>query len=275
MRLHKKPIMHVSNPAVIESSVGGAALNSASIAAYHGLETILVSPVGDDIYADNIRQTCKNRNIKAHLPEIKNHTTGLYTALIDPGGDVLIGAADLFIYDTITPEWLNTHLADYKQKNYGLFLTSNLSKMCIREVIDQFEFVAAACISPAKAKRLIPFLDRIDLLFCNLKEARSLCALKDANAKQLAHTLYALGVKSGIISDGENALTYWHLGKPKTLNVPKLDKGELVDVNGAGDALAGAMLAGIGKQQDFQISLIKALRVASYSLTHKGPYPYG
>ncbi|MGB7285699.1 MAG: PfkB family carbohydrate kinase [Salaquimonas sp.] len=266
MRLEKPSLMGVSNPAKIEMSPGGAALNSASIAAALGLDTSLVSPVGGDLYGEHLVSVCKDRRIEPRLVSDVQFPTGIYSAIFEPSGEIVIGASDLGIYDTIDDEWLNKNLPQCD----GLFLTSNLREEQLLKAVSKAIFIAAATISPAKAKRLKPVLSQLDILFTNLGEARALSDLADADALVLADWFIAQGVKSGTLSNGGNDLIYWHNEKIGQSQVSR--PVSLADVNGAGDALAGAVLAGLGTGLEFSEAVKLGLAAAAFSLSHSGPF---
>lgn len=266
MRLHAPSIQGVSNPANIESYPGGAALNSASIAAALGLDASLVSPIGSDLNGNNLVTVCEDRGVRPCLIATNSNPTGLYSAIFEPNGDILIGASDLGIYNIVDPNWIDAHLPKCK----GLFLSSNLSEPVLIEAVQRANFVSAATISPAKASRLKSILGKINLLFTNKGEAGVLSGITSDNRKNQAQWFIDHGVQSGTISDGANDLLYWDQGEIfflKTLPVSKI-----VDVNGAGDALAGGVLAGLGRGYDFEESIKLGAAAAAFSLSHSGPY---
>ncbi len=266
MRLNASSIMGVSNPAKIELIAGGAALNSASIAAGLGIHTTLLSPVGDDLNGRFLVSVCSDRGINPLLIPTPGHTTGIYSAIFEPDGDILIGASDLTIYDCIDNAWIDTHLPE----DCGLFLNSNLPGPQLLHVCAKADFVAAATISPAKAIRLLAILPQLDILFSNLGEARVLCGSQEFSALECAKWLIDKGVAAGTVSDGSNDLTYWQGNEVGSLPVRKTEK--IADVNGAGDVLAGALLAAFSRGRDFTDAVAFAISAASHSVQFEGPY---
>jgi len=270
MRLKQAPISGVSNPALMEISPGGASLNAASIASALGLQCAIVSPVGADVFGGELVSACRERGIEPLLVTLEGEATGLYSAIIEPGGDVVIAASDLSIYDRIDKQFLSRHLAPALYKDDGLFLTSNLSEAALAALAGQERFLAAVTISPAKAARLRGMLSSIDLLFTNLGEARVLSEMKGADSEQLCHWFISKGVKSGTISNGEHDLYCWYDGEIFIMAGRAIET--IIDVNGAGDALAGGVLAGIRGGMDFHQAVEQGMKAARFTLGHHGPF---
>jgi sugar/nucleoside kinase (ribokinase family) len=272
-RLRQPPVAGVSNPANLESCAGGSALNSASVAAALGLDCVLVSPVGTDAFGEHLVDICRERSIDPVLVAIKNASTGIYSAILDPEGHVVIGASDLSIYDRIDEDFLTEHLLPVINEKDGLFVTSNLPETSLAELARSGHYIAAVTISPAKAPRLRGILDRIDLLFTNLGEARTLAQKPDSDGRSLCEWFVSKGVASGCISDSSNDLFGW---SPEGVHCVANEKMHaIVDVNGAGDALAGAMLAGICRGMAFDDALRQGMNSARFTLGHDGPFQPG
>jgi sugar/nucleoside kinase (ribokinase family) len=271
IRLNDGPVFSVSNPATIELSPGGAALNSASIAAGLGLKTTLVSPIGEDASGQLLRTVCRNRNIGDALVVVEAGATGIYSAILDPAGSVVIGAADLSVYDSIHEPWIETNLADLKHMRSGIFITANLQPHLIKTACAGFGTIAAVTISPAKAVRLAPLLSDIDILFTNCTEANVLIGETGAPGDELAGILFEKGVGCGVISDSGDPLWLWDGDRVQALTPPEPEA--IVDVNGAGDALAGACLAALAKGLPMDQAVGHAMEIATATLAHSGPFP--
>jgi sugar/nucleoside kinase (ribokinase family) len=99
--------------------------------------------------------------------------------------------------------------------------------------------VFAIAVSPAKAVRLKPFLSQIGMVFTNKAEALALTDLPaDAGAVSCVQALRNLGVNGAMISDGSGPLIGFDRNTTLELQPPGIDA--IVDVTGAGDALAAA-----------------------------------
>ena len=275
LRLARPAVMGSSNPVTARAIPGGTALNSAGVAASLGMNCLLVSPIGEDAAGEVLQGICRERGIGDGLVVTPGANTGSYTVLIEPDGEVLIGAADMAIYDGIDAAWLERHLALHQAGAKGLFATANLPAGALSFLASHKEpgpvFLAAAAVSPAKAPRLLPLLDGLDLLFANLAEARALAGEENADAPTLARLLAARGVRAGIITAGSNPVTFWN-GTQSGMIAPR-PVANLVDTNGSGDALAGAVLAMLAKGHSLESAIGTGLEAAAVCLAQNGPYP--
>ncbi|MCB1385438.1 MAG: hypothetical protein KDJ80_05815 [Nitratireductor sp.] len=271
LRLDAPARLGVSNPAKVENLAGGSALNAAGVAAAIGLDLTLLSPIGADAGGAILHETCAARGIGDRLIEMPGHATGLYSVLIEPDGNVLIGASDLALYETIDTAWLKTHLRPLMDGGTGLFLNANLSGAALEAAVAMADFVAAATISPAKAARLSPVLAGIDLLFANLAEARALAGEETATAEAAAAMLMERGVGAGAVTHEADPVTGWSEGRIRTTKPPRVDR--IADSNGAGDAFAGGVLAALAGGRGFAAALDTGIAAAGLCLRAEGPYP--
>ena len=88
-----------SNPGVIVQTPGGAGLNTASACASLGLSAGLVGPVGADEQAELLHRTLARRGIADGLVAMEGSRTGIYAAILACDGDLVLGVADLALYD--------------------------------------------------------------------------------------------------------------------------------------------------------------------------------
>lgn len=90
-----------SNPATAVESPGGVGRNIAENLARLGSEVTLVAPMGDDAAGTVLAQHCEQVGIVLHrLPT--PHSTGRYVAVLDAGGELLVGVSDMAATDTLT-----------------------------------------------------------------------------------------------------------------------------------------------------------------------------
>ena len=271
-RLEAEPILHVSNPGRFVRQPGGAGLNAASAAAALGLSSTIAGPIGDDAEAVELKQLIVKRGISDALHALPGQRTGSYTAIMAPDGSMVIGLADLFIYELVDASWFATHCGEALEASDCWFVSANLTEDTLADLASKVQdrTLAAATVSPAKSVRLKPVLGELDLIFTNLAEARALTGLYTVNGSHLAEALATGGVKAGIISAAEDPLTWWDGNKSGTLMPPPVET--LADVNGAGDALAGAALAALAQGRPMEEAA--RLGIAAAQLTLCVPEPF-
>jgi sugar/nucleoside kinase (ribokinase family) len=243
-RTFEHPRPGVSNPGRLSRRPGGVGLNTASTLARLGVETWLAGPIGADADGEAIQRALAERGTGDMLAVVPGHSTGTYTAIVGPDGDLAIGLADLAGQEAIDADWLNAQCGEALSNAHSWFLTANLSESTIAALARRTggRFLAAAATSPAKAVRLKPVLATLGLLFCNQREARALCGTENADSRELAAIFRTAGVATGLISNGGRELVGWDTSAIVGIEPPQVSK--IADVHGAGDALAAGTIAG-------------------------------
>ena len=224
-----------SNPATVRTDFGGVARNVAHNLVRLGCDVRLVSRVGDDAYGRSVRAHVITAGMEAVFTVSQANPTASYTAILEPTGELVIGLADMDIYDEITPAVLEPVLPQLRGCDLW-FLETNLPGETISWLLDAAGEIPVAvdAISVAKAHKLIPLLPRIPLLFCNAAQAAVLAEGRSTAAVP--------GAPSGVISAGELGIAVWRDGQHRTF--PALSAAPR-DVTGAGDALVSGTLYGL------------------------------
>jgi pseudouridine kinase len=255
-----------SNPGQFKETPGGAALNVSSSLKALGADVKLSSILGEDRAGYAITDAMNARGVElAAQSSPDGATTACYTAIIDPTGDLIIALADMDIYDKLLAQTVEIERTDW------LTVDANLSLSTIEAVTTRTAaHKAALTVSAAKAARLRPVLDRLDVLFTNRAEAAVLCALApDTPMPNLANALAALGTRRAVISDGASSICVLDQRETAFVDVPPTDG---LDVTGAGDALAAGCLFALGQNASMLKAVNLGVRTAQAILTVSGPY---
>ncbi len=125
-RIFAPAVIHASNPGTVTARPGGAGLNSASTAASLGAAAVMASPIGPDAHGEILRQTLAARGIADALVTVEGLRTGTYTAIIEPDGSMLIGLADLAIYESVAAGWFFDNCGPALETSGLWFLNANL-----------------------------------------------------------------------------------------------------------------------------------------------------
>lgn len=251
-------VPRASNPVRREHRAGGVAANVARSArrrarasADAGREVVLVTALGDDADGEWLRATLRDEGVDCRARRLADRPSGRYTVVHDARGELHLGLADTGIVETLSATSVRAALDELRPA--ALVLDANLSGDCLGELLggrpaapgdDPLAGVprVAMAVSPDKAARLTGRLGRIELLFCNRREAAALTGLGvDAPLDALSDALGALGTRRLVLSDGAAPLLVRDGERRTRIAVPPVT-GALVSVNGAGDALAGATL---------------------------------
>jgi pseudouridine kinase len=267
-------VMRRTNPARLTESLGGVAANIARHLAATGLNVrfIGVQPAAhapamqdrlarcgiDAVFvnpaAAEIAKNAPEDELAADMP--------VYTALLDADGELVIGAASLSIYDQVTPEIILT-LPDLARTSPEgpVVIDANFPAEVLAALADRVADTIplyAAGTSLQKIDRLAAILGNVDALVLNRAEAGALLmhlanasivtgssivkSGQDADAASMAATLSRCLRNNGgvLVSDGGALAAYSFAGDTVTAIPPEIN---LVNANGAGDAMAAAFFA--------------------------------
>ena len=258
--LHAPMVPGSSNPGTVRTSLGGVARNVAQNLARLGCDVLLCSRVGDD---DAGGRVIAQRLDTSLITVSQICPTASYTAVLEPCGELVIGLADMDVYDELTPAVLAPTVPRLREAGLW-FLDANLPAATMAWLLEQAEVpVAADAVSVAKSPRLLPLLRRIAYLFCNVAQAAALSGGLFAGPGGAAEALQALGSRSGIVSAGSAGIAvYERAGIALMPALPAAPR----DVTGAGDALVAGTLYGLSQQRDLRAAARLGLAAAAIAV---------
>lgn len=277
-------VAQASNPVRWTQRVGGVAANAACVAA-RTLEppshkyVEIVAAVGDDGTAAQLQKALQLAGVGTRLEVFPGQSTGRYTAVMTHDGELHIGLADVSLAERLgEPD--NQPSTDFHGFQ-AVLVDANLSEHYLKTIAAKAQrhrvLLAAMSVSPVKTLRILSIAKEIDLLFCNRREALSMNPHLPATASltELADGLCQAGFTQLVLTDGSSPLLVQDTFQRVQLTVPPIESTR--NVNGAGDALAGASFAAwtngmtlVEAVQD--IGLVQAAMVVRGD--HKAPLVY-
>ncbi|TWG94821.1 pseudouridine kinase [Mesorhizobium sp. J18] len=232
-----------SNPVTGRRSFGGVARNVCENLARLGVETGMVSLLGEDD---------AGRALAAHLRNLGIDTAGIswrhgaataeYVAVLDTDSSLVVGLADMGIFDSLDTRVLESAWPNIAAANW-VFCDCNptsdfLHHLTARRHSARFRLAIDAVSSP-KVQRLPERLEGIDLLFLNMDEAVAYLGIRNLSPEDAALALLERGAGEVVLTLGSRgALAAGDDGVILCEAVPC----EPVDVTGAGDALIAGTL---------------------------------
>jgi len=254
-----------SNPGTMREEVGGSAFNALRNAVACSVKGSLFSVRGGDAAGLRVAREAADWRIVDLSATFLDRATPSYTAILDRNGDLVAGLADMALYDlALGRQMRRRSLRDAVAACDAILCDANMPA----EGIERLARLAgkplyAIAVSPAKAVRLTGALPRLACLFMNRREAAAVADRDTEDVDELAQALMARGLRAAVITSGGGAVTVMQGRELLSLEVPKA--GAVVDVTGAGDALAGATVAALMRGMD----LLDAVRegVARATLT--------
>ena len=240
-------VMGTSNPASGVESFGGVARNIAENLARMGATVSLITAVGNDSSGRALLAHAESVGIDVRgCLRLDDAGSGTYTAVLDRDGQMVVALADMALYDRITPAFLDTR----QQQRAGASLIVadlNLSMEAIatlqRDAARDSVSLILVAVSEPKMNRLPASLLGVRLLILNEGElaARAGRALHgDAELAAACRELQAQGAGDVVVTLGARGVLFTVPGGgAERLDAPP---AEVVDVTGAGDAFAAAVV---------------------------------
>ena len=228
--------MHDSNPGHIITSPGGVGRNIAENLARLGVDTCLISSVGNDLYGNQIIDKGIDAGINMdNVAKIDNKPTSTYLSILDDQNDMLVAVSDMEIVETIN---LAPHLRLINNASL-IIADTNLTELTIDEMVKALpsQPLFIDTVSTTKAVKIIPFLDKVHTLKANYAEAAVLSG-DETDIEKIAASLHHKGVERVFITLGADGVFY---SDAETCGTLKKETRNIVNTNGAGDAFTAAL----------------------------------
>jgi pseudouridine kinase len=234
--------LHTSNIGRVTTGYGGAARNVAEALARLRVPVRLVTALGDDPDGQAVAEATAAAGVKVEpVAAGPSSRTASYTAIFSGAGDLVIGLADMAVLEALTPAALAAPLASWDARTL-VFADANLPAGTLSWLAGRKAGpLAAAAVSVQKSQRLQPILAAIDLLVLNRLEAEAILG-KPGPPDRLTTDLARAGAAAGLLTLGSDGALAWQGGERHP--VPA-QAARVRNVNGAGDAAAAALLAGL------------------------------
>lgn len=262
-----------SNSAKTEQSGGGVARNIAENLARLEMSVSLLSAIGED--HEGIWLLDRLKPLVDTTPSIIIPTcrTGTYTAVLDKKGEMKIALSDMGINDDLDVEIIESRWGYFTSAKM-VVLDTNFPSVILTRVIEKCkQFNTPLCIttvSTSKIKRLPAQLLGVSFLIANKDEASLLSGVKltsEGDYFKACEIILAKGVERVIITRGENGLVFaTQDGEAGAIMPPFV---HVVDVTGAGDALASGIIYAHHKGMHIEDACKIGIICASVTLTSK------
>lgn len=259
-------LAHASNPGHMESSAGGVAYNVAADVTNLGIATSLIAAFGADHDGARLREECTRRGIDLSAAiTLPSQQTASYLAVLDNDGDLYVGVAAMAIVDHLTPDRLPETLPQAD----AAFIEANLPERTIGAILERLcpvMPVYGGTVSPAKARRLKPFLGRFAGLFMNRTEAETLLdRTLDSDEALIGATrgFADQGAEASFITLAEHGVAIREGILPAFPVIPK-------DVVGGGDAFAAGAISALLRGASVHVAARTGLACGSLAVETEG-----
>ena len=245
-----------SNPGTAATvSAGGVGRNIAHNLARLGIQTRLISVVGRD--AEGTRLLAETAKAGVDVRGVKRGSgpTGLYSAVLDRNGELVIGVSAMAILDELTPADLRQRAKTIDSASF-LVADCNLRPDCLQWLLARAKRLRIPIllepVSVPKAAKLAPQLKnggRLHTLTPNLKQLEALAGAPVGGLKRLREavlTLHDRGIDNILVGLGPKGAAFSSRNGEATLfhRIPAAVQAA-ADVTGGGDALVTGYVAAV------------------------------
>ncbi|CAM3928106.1 carbohydrate kinase family protein [Roseateles saccharophilus] len=265
LRLLAHALPASSNPCESHETPGGVVRNVAENLARLGLPVALIAVVGDDAGGRLLLEQAAQVGIDTRaVIRLRRHASDSYTAVLAPDGNLVLGLAAMPLVESLSPWALEASKA-LRAAAALVVADGNLPPdawpLLLAEARAGGGRLVGVAVSEAKMERLPEQLAGLHLLILNVGELGTVAA--DRAAAFAA--LHARGVERVLVSEGARGLQLSEAGRPlRHWPAPEVD---VVDVTGAGDALAAGICAALLRDGgDFATAARLGLDLAALTL---------
>ncbi|RZJ13156.1 MAG: pseudouridine-5-phosphate glycosidase [Rubrivivax sp.] len=265
LRLFAHAVPASSNPCEAHETPGGVVRNVAENLARLGLPVALIAAVGDDAGGLMLMEQAARVGIDVQaVLRLRRQATDNYTAVLAPDGGLHLGLASMPLVERLSP-WALTPSQALRAGASLVVADGNLPTdtwpLLLSEARANGVPLVGVAVSEAKMERLPEDLRGLHLLILNAGELATVNEEPDAALARL----HERGVGCVLVSHGQDGLLLSQPGtEPRHWAAPQV---HVVDVTGAGDALAAGVCAALLRDvNDFDAAARLGLDLAALTL---------
>lgn len=260
-----------SNIGEVNISLGGVGRNIAENLVRMGVNTRLITVIGDDVYGQKIMDEARllGLNMQDSLI-LEGAATSTYLSILDHTNDMVLAISHMDIYDRMTVDFIKakSHIIEHATL---CILDTNLPKDVIEYIVTTFKSTKffLDTVSTAKAQKVKDLIGYFHTVKPNKIEAEILTGIHIANegdAKRAADALHQKGVAHVFISLGEEGV---FVSDGHETFVIKAPKTQIVNATGAGDAFIAALGLGCVMSMNPRASTHLAIAASAIAISHE------
>ena len=253
-----------SNPGHVITSLGGVGRNIAHNLCLLGVDTAMLTVLGEDSFADDIRRSAGEIGLDLSLSAvIPGERTSTYLYIADSDGDMALAVNDMKIYEHLTPDFLAQRQEAINRYSLVVFDT-NIPAESIAWLCEHCTApLIVDPVSTIKAEKLRNVLGKLYAMKPNRAEAQALTG--ETEPSKMAEKLLQAGVQQVYISLSSDGL-YAADSAGNRCYVP-CPPVELMNATGAGDAMAAALTASLLQGDSLAETAKNAMAAGAFACT--------
>jgi len=260
-----------SNLGHLQISLGGVGRNIAENLVRLGLNTKLITAVGNDSFGTEIVNSCNEIGIdlKDSLFE-KKLNSSVYLAIMDEKNDMALGMDAMSICEALDINFIRKKKVQINNASI-IVLDTNLRKDVLEYIVNSYpnKKYFLDTVSGIKSVKAQNILDKLFMIKTNKLEAEVLYENKINNKKDLekaAQFFLKKGIKNVFITLGKSGVFYSDKDYSNIIAPPKI---KIENTNGAGDAFSAGVIYGYSKSFDINKCAQLGVLCASITIANK------
>lgn len=266
-----KLILKDSNIGEVKLSLGGVGRNIGENLARLGINTKLISIIGDDPYGSMVLE--HSREIGLNLDNtliLEGENTSIYLSILNEDGDMEIAISSMDIYEKMNIEFIKEQ-KDIIENSGLCIIDTNLPKETIKYILTRFKGVDffLDTVSTAKTEKVKDLIGCFHTIKPNKFEAEILTGIKidsDDDLIKATEILHDKGVKRVFITLGDKGVFYSDGVIRGHKSTPKV---KIVNATGAGDAFVAGLAYGYMNDIETEEVVDLAMYASIVALSHE------
>lgn len=264
-------VMEDSNPGIIGTSVGGVTHNVCANAARLGLDVKLITALGSDVHAGEIRRDCLEMGIDpSHSMVVPDHGSSVYLSLHNDLGEMALAVSDMRVLQHLSVDFLKEK-EEVLAGAGAIMMDTGLPEAILTYVTETYGDRIPIFVDPVSctyARKLSGSLAGYHTIKPNRFELEELSGMSLSGGLEAAcGKLISRGVERVVVSLGrEGSFSLDRTGAAVRVRGEPLDV--IANATGAGDAFMGGLLYAAVHELDAEQSLLFASGVARLALQH-------
>ncbi len=265
--------LYDSNPGKIKISLGGVGRNISENLAKIGIDTKLITAIGDDLYGRKILNECKLSGIDMENSLIlKNNSSSTYLSVLDENRDMKVAISHMDIIDELSIDFMRQKSSVIKNSKC-VVVDTNIKKEVLEYLVTNFKEVDffLDTVSTVKAKKVKDFVGAFHTIKPNKIEAHELTGINidcEKDARKVINYFLESGVQRVFITLGKDGVYY---GDNQVIGYLPSRDIKIVNANGAGDAFTAGLVYSYLNNFDIiksaRISIVAAIIALSHENT--------
>lgn len=263
--------MFDSNPGKVDISLGGVGRNIADNICRLGINTKLISAVGNDLYGNEILSKCKNYGIDVDDCYVSNEdSTSIYVSILNDYNDMQVAISHMDILDKLDVSYIASKHQSIND-SVAIVIDTNLRQDVIDYITSTYSHIPifVDSVSTSKCMKIKDMLGRFNTIKLNKYEAEALCDIKINNIEDMklcAQYLLNKGVKNIYITLGKNGV--FCANEEKKLHIDGVNVN-IINATGAGDAFMSGLIYSYLNNFEIEYSAKFSTAASIIALSHE------